>query len=145
MQLLSYLKLNISDKEMKDSLTYANAHLSFTLIPVWILLNVVSVTVHAINYLFGKGDAYQVFINSLTVCAILLNPLAYRYKKELCKWVPACYLLCHTVCTTLLFQNNLGPLNPTKKVYYQNSLLINFLISAMVEGNDIITLLVNCF
>jgi uncharacterized protein YybS (DUF2232 family) len=62
----------------------------------------------------------------------MLNPVFYRYKKELCKWVPVIYLLVYSICTPLLYMRKLGPFNPSEPVNYQRTLLINFLIAALV-------------
>jgi hypothetical protein len=57
-QLLNLLKLRWKDKEMNDSLTFANAHLSNAIIPIWTGITVLLLIFHTANYVFGKGDAY---------------------------------------------------------------------------------------
>ena len=43
---------------MNDSLTFANAHLANTLIPIWTGVSVVLLALHTVNFIFGEGDAY---------------------------------------------------------------------------------------
>ena len=142
-QLFTLLRLQLKDKELKDSLIFANAHLWQAIIPILIGGALVMLALHTANYVFGEGDAYQILIHVVIVLPVLLlYPTLYRCKRELTKWLTVLYMLGFSICTPLLYMRKLGPFNPSNPAHYQYSLLINFLFAVFV--NEHITVWINC-
>jgi hypothetical protein len=116
--MLNYLTLRINDKEIRDALTIANSHLSHKLYKPLACMNFVTCCIYTASFIYAQGDPFLVFVNFSTLAVILLNPVIYKYRMQLCKWCSPMYLAVHTIFTPLLFANKLGALNTDDRAKY---------------------------
>jgi predicted neutral ceramidase superfamily lipid hydrolase len=118
--MLNYLTLRISDKEIRDAFTTANANLLARLVRVYACLNTLTLAIYSYNHFFGNGDLYLVVVNAVVMLLYFCFPFIHRYKKTISKFFLPSYLIVHATFVVLLFWELLGPLNVENKGAYQN-------------------------
>ena len=118
--MLNYLTLKISDTEIRQAFTVANANLLARLVKIYAGFNLLTLSIYSYNYFFGNGDLYLVVVNFVVMFIYGIFPFVHRYRIAYSKWLLPSYLTIHGTFVVLLFWNKLGALNVENRGAYQN-------------------------